>query len=218
MSFVGSYRRIGAVVAPVLAVTLPMPTRGIADTGTSTRDSVSWSRFAFDNANRGYNPFETVLSTSNVKGLHQLWKATTEGELSGSPVLVGDVVYVGSSDRSLYAFKASNGTLKWKARLGDEVEATPAVVEGVVYVGCWDGYLYAFDASTGALRWKARTGGPIDAGSPLVAGGIVYASSLDGKLYAFDAATGTPRWVTVTHGEINHGPALANGLLYVGSL
>jgi outer membrane protein assembly factor BamB len=64
-------------------------------------------------------------------------------------------VYIGSADKSLYAFDAAgtsnrcSGTPKtcnplWTGATADEVYSSPAVVNGVVYVGSLDNRLYVF--------------------------------------------------------------------------
>ena len=42
------------------------------------------------------------------------WKFKTQGRVVSSPVLVGDAVYVGSTDGNLYALNRADGTLRWK--------------------------------------------------------------------------------------------------------
>jgi polyvinyl alcohol dehydrogenase (cytochrome) len=86
-------------------------------------------------------------------------------------------VYFGGG-KTLYALRASDGSVRWKHELnprgaaGDptEIESSPAVVGGLVVVG-WDVHnsprgapagVLALDATTGKLRWRtvlAPTGG-----------------------------------------------------------
>jgi len=59
------------------------------------------------------------------------------------------VIYVGSYDYKLYAFKADGCgqpacSSLWTASTGNAVDSSPAVANGVVYVGSWDHKLYAF--------------------------------------------------------------------------
>ena len=63
-----------------------------------------------------------------------LWKFNTGGQV-GSPTVVDGVVYVGSYDRKIYAFDASDGSVLWSYATGGIVVSRPAVVNGVVYVG-----------------------------------------------------------------------------------
>jgi len=79
---------------------------------------------------------------------------------------------VGSSDRSVYALNADDGTKLWSAYTNGEVTSSPAVVDGVVYVGSKDRQVYAFDATTGTKLWSAYTNGEVTS-SPAVVDGVV---------------------------------------------
>ena len=73
-------------------------------------------------------------------------------EVISSPAVVGDVVYVGSTDHHLYAIDRSSGALNWK------FESSPVVADGTVYFASYDGFFYALDAA-GKLKWKLQTAG-----------------------------------------------------------
>jgi outer membrane protein assembly factor BamB len=182
-----------------------------------------WPQFRFNLRHSGYNPFENVINTGNVSSLDLAWTATTGGMVQSSPAVVGGVVYVGASDKNLYAFDALTGAVKsgWPKLLSNMVDSSsPAVANGVVYIGDLGGKLYAFNASTGALLsgWPVTAGNAIES-SPAVANGVVYVASWDGKVYAFDAVSGTPKagWPVTTTGPINSSPAVVNGVVYVAS-
>ena len=133
----------------------------------------------------------------------------------------------------------------WTAPTGSVSSSSPTVVDGVVYVGSSNGNLYAFDASgvsgcagtpkVCAPLWTAPAGNDL-VSSPAVAGGVVYIGSneldpsstfTDGYLYAFDAAgvsgcSGDPKvcaplWKSHT-GQSQSSPAVADGVVYIGSL
>src|SRR5260370_11719771 len=93
----------------------------------------------------------------------ELWAAATGRtayQEAGSPAVAKGIVYVGSNDHKLYAFKATNGQKLWSAPTGDTITSSPAVANGVVYVGSWDHKLYAFNATSGRKLLSAITAGP----------------------------------------------------------
>ena len=144
-----------------------------------------WAQFHFGLHHTGYNPYENVLSSSNVSALTLDWSYATGNSVYSSPAVANGLVYVGSDDDKLYALDAVTGSLKWSYATGESIgESSPAVANGVVYVGSFDGKLYALDAVTGALKWSYTTGNGIDS-SPAVANGVVYVGSDDGNVYAF---------------------------------
>ena len=104
----------------------------------------NWSRFRFGNAHTGYNPYENVLSASNVSGMVLDWSYPIGDLIFSSAAVANGVVYVGSQDGKVYAFDASTGAVLWSYETGDRVTSSPAVANGVVYVGSQDGKVYAF--------------------------------------------------------------------------
>src|SRR4051812_28427630 len=77
------------------------------------------------------------------------WKFRTEGRVVSSPVVIGETVFVGSSDGNLYALNRGDGSLRWKFATKGAVNSSPAVARGLVFVSSLDGRVYAIDASTG---------------------------------------------------------------------
>ena len=182
-----------------------------------------------------------VYSGPGVPQLHGVkWKFHTAGQVISSPTVVGDVVYVGSTDHHLYAIDRSSGTLKWKFESGSRINSSPAVADGTVYFASYDGFFYALDAAGGKLKWKFQTAGerrftakhihgaqpatesmpdPFDfyLSSPVVAGGVVYFGSGDGNVYALDPNSGRVKWKFGTGDVVHASPALAEGTIFIGS-
>lgn len=168
------------------------------------------------------------------------WKFKTGGRVISSPLVVGDAVYVGSTDGALYALARADGTLRWKFATAGPVNSSPAFSDGVVYVGSIDGNVYAVDAAKGTKRWAFATRGerrftvpgihgaiprtermpdPYDVflSSPTMVSGLVYIGSGDQQVYALDAATGALRWSFATGDVVHASPTVADGVVYIGS-
>jgi len=164
------------------------------------------------------NPAHSGIGQGNETiGSSLLWKYVTGNQVWSSPAIVGDSLYIGSSDYYVYSLNATSGALLWKHATGNEVRSSPTVAGGIVYVGSMDYSVYALNASTGSLVWSHATGNVTDS-SPVVAGGVVYVGSLDGKLYAFNAANGSVLWTFATGAQVVSSPAFAGGVVYVGSM
>jgi hypothetical protein len=56
------------------------------------------------------------------------WRFKTNGPVISSPVVAGNIVYIGSEDKSVYALRLANGTKVWSAPTQDTIEATPRIV------------------------------------------------------------------------------------------
>ena len=104
----------------------------------------NWSEFRRGPTHNGYNAVENVLSPATVPGLSLHWSEATGNQINSSPAVGNGVVYVGSFDNNLYAFKASSGALLWSAATGKVIYSSPAVTNGMVYIGSYDNSLYAF--------------------------------------------------------------------------
>ena len=149
------------------------------------------------------------------------------GQCDIVPAVLNGVLYVGSSDGSLYAMSASTGAILWTGSTGGEIDGSPAVQGKALYVGSEDGTLYAFPttcpspATSCSAIWSAPTGAPITT-SPAVAYNEVYIGSNDGILHGWSTlACGSPpcnpSWSIVLSTGALSSPAIANGVIYVGS-
>src|SRR2546422_4962025 len=123
------------------------------DSGTRARASffvrTNWAMFRGGPARTGFNPYENVISPSNVSGLHKAWTAPL-GTSFASPALVDGVLYEGAYyNDHFYALDHATGAVLWTFPTGP-IESSAAVVNGVVYVASDSGDVFALDASTGA--------------------------------------------------------------------
>jgi len=113
-----------------------------------------------------------------------LWSLQMGRGETSSPVIVGNILYMGSDNR-LVAVDLQSHTVLWEFETGGAVRSSPAVAGSVVFVGSTDGRLYAVDAATGEKLWDFLTGDKITS-SPAVANGVVYVGSHDGNVYAIE--------------------------------
>ena len=84
------------------------------------------------------------------------WRYDTEGGVVGSPVVLGDTLWIGSADGTLNALRVSTGDLLWRVDLGSPVASTAAVAGGVLIAGTRDGSFHGLASSTGARRWQVN--------------------------------------------------------------
>ena len=207
----------GATATTVAAPTMTATTAANAYNAAVAAQGVM---FGFDVQHTHVNPYEAVLTSSNIARLAKTWTYPISRDafylIPSSPVVANGVLYIGAEDHILYALDARSGTLLWHFQTGSVIISTPAVANGMVYVGSLDGTLYALDARSGTLVWHFTSRNGIRS-SPALVNGMVYVGSRDGILYALDAHAGTLVWSYQTGGEIWSSPAVANGMVYVGS-
>ncbi|MBV2355551.1 PQQ-binding-like beta-propeller repeat protein [Streptomyces sp. J2-1] len=124
-------------------------------------------------------------------------------------------VYAAAWDHFVYAFDASDGTVRWRTATGGELQGGPVVAGDTVLVGSGDRHLYAFDAATGAPRWTFRTEGRVVA-SPAVHDGLVWAGCTEGLLYGLSPADGTEVRRHSLGAAVRSTPVAHGACLYVG--
>jgi hypothetical protein len=210
--------RFGVILMAGMAITVPSTARSLGmDTlgGPSPAVHADWPHFHFDAANTGFNPFEDMISTSNVGSLVQKWAVSTAPGASPSPIVYRGLVYVAPADGVVRALDAATGAVAWSYDTGGVTDGdAPTAANGMVFVGNDEGVVSALDAATGGSLWSVRLG-TIISHSPTVESGTVYVTVIDGPtsfVDALDASTGDVRW---SHGIAAAGtPGLANGLVY----
>lgn len=176
--------------------------------------AADWARL------RGPNGAGVVSEATPVKftAKDQLWKTPIAGTGHGSPIIVGDRVFLQASSnddskRSLICLSAMTGKIEWTKEIGGQkapihkkntmASSTPASDGERVFATVWDGAalsLYAYDLA-GKELWNASLGSYAAqhgaAHSPMVFGGLVYMnvdSDSSAKLVAYDAVKGTETW------------------------
>jgi outer membrane protein assembly factor BamB len=109
------------------------------------------------------------------------------GVVSGTPAIVGNIVYFGSAAAKVYAVNVYGGALSiWSYSTAGKVNSGLAADSTTAYAGDDDGHLYAIDTSSVSLRWRYQVGAAIQ--SPiLLADGVVYFGSQDRHVYALRA-------------------------------
>lgn len=152
----------------------------------------SWPMWQYNLSGSRFAP-RTPINPGNVGQLTEKWAFTfprIPGVFPGSqPAVVGNRLFVGSTDAKFYALNATTGATLWSYDLTavagpatdtnpDPVRDGPAVVRNTVYFGDSRGYLFALNARTGALRWATlldTTNPDVElTGSPIVYRGLVY--------------------------------------------
>jgi len=120
------------------------------------------------------------------------WKIEFDGSGS-SPVMVGDVLYVGSADGAAYALDSKTGETRWRFQTGDNL--APAA-SGSQAITVPRGTSVADQIVAGmntAEQQRARGTRRIDM-TPAVEKGTVFIGAGDHSFYAIDAATGKKKW------------------------
>ena len=85
------------------------------------------------------------LYVLNATSGELLWKYSTEGPITASPIVsINEIVYIGSRDGKIYALKTENGDLVWSDSTGSSMEVTPVLDNGILFVASSDGTIRAY--------------------------------------------------------------------------
>jgi outer membrane protein assembly factor BamB len=104
-------------------------------------------------------------------------------------------VFVGSSDRGLYAVRADDGTVLWRFETLGFVQCAPLYdpTEDVLYFGSNDGALYKVRAKNGQLLWRFMTNAEVSR-RPVLANGTLFVANANDTVLALDPKNGELRW------------------------
>ncbi|AKB85877.1 hypothetical protein MCMEM_1824 [Methanococcoides methylutens MM1] len=168
----------------------------------------------------GHDSQHTSYSTENIDlPLKLLWKTEIEGPIYSSPVVSGDLVYVGSSDYYLHTFEAKTGDKKFnyesfKYPLYATAASTPLVTDNSIYTSSYDDRVYAY-YKKGELKWKYCVGRATYS-SPAIHNETIYIGTRNG-ICAFGKDDGSLKWEYETTGMVYSSPAVSENGVYVAS-
>jgi len=154
-----------------------------------------------------------IFALSAKTGIVKWTKGTFYHADIWAPAVAQGIAYFANVMGELDALDARTGTSLWQQRPGGGLSGSPAVDGGVTY-GNFDGRLEALDARTGAERWSAG----VTSGSSAVGKSHVYTASEYSFLTDINTANGDVKYNIYTHQAVRAAPALANGVLYAGSV
>ena len=117
--------------------------------------------------NTRFNTVEIAgLEASDVPNLRLKWAFAYPNatRARSQPVIVGNTVFMGSQDGTIYALDVESGCVRWSFEADAEVRSALAIeaAQGgenghgpYAYFGDFIGHVYALDAGSGTLVWKS---------------------------------------------------------------
>ena len=102
-------RRLRRRLRTLLLVTSLLGSLTVVSQAISEGGSAEWSTIGRDAANSRNQPFEHAINVSSARTLEPKWVATTTGDVSGTPAVVGGAVYFGDFGGTLWKLDAETG-------------------------------------------------------------------------------------------------------------
>lgn len=193
--------------------------------GESRAEANAWRFWGGDLHNTHSSSFERRLRPGNVPGLSVKWTFVAGGEISATPTVESDAVYVPDWGGNVYKIDAQTGATVWSRNLSEHTGVAgslsrnaPAIADGMLILGDQStGTVLALDKFSGDLLWKTLVD-PHPAAritsSPVVYGDRVYVGvssreesfalqpgyqfSFRGSIQALDITTGKVVWTVNT--------------------
>jgi polyvinyl alcohol dehydrogenase (cytochrome) len=177
----------------LLASTVLLVAVGKAQTARDD-PSGSWLSAGGDAINSRSQPDERRISTANVSSLKTKWVFTAGGDISATPTVAGNAVYVPDWAGELFAVRRNDGSVLWSHMIAD-----------------YDGFTGAYTRVSPAIHGADLIIGDIQSGTAVHKGANVI---------AIDRATGVRRWITQVDDHpaaiVTGSPLVFDDVVYVG--
>jgi outer membrane protein assembly factor BamB len=136
---------------------------------------------------------------------------------TAAPVLVGGVLFVGSTDGHILAIDPVHGAVKWRTDAGGKICASVAVAGDRLIVGAMDGSLLALRRTDGGVVWRRKLAAGI-VSAPVIYRGTAIVGARDYLMHAVRLTDGGDVWTQHFWASwVESAPRIVDDVLYVGS-
>src|SRR5215831_1524793 len=163
-------------------------------TGQDTSIRADWTLSGHDINNSRSQPLETRISPATANQLAVKWSFTTGGDVSATPTVADNTVYLPDWGGNLYALRADTGQQIWSRKIssytgigqiGVVSRVSPSIFQDTLILGDnvtasqqHDGaHVFAVDRATGNLRWITQVDphpAAVITSHPQISGNVVY--------------------------------------------
>jgi len=158
-------------------------------------------------------PSKNHFICMNLHTRKPLWKVRLK-DVSGTPIIVDNRIYVASSLGRVYCYERLTGTMIWRDSVGGNSIAGPSYGEDVVYFPFDNGILHGFEAGSGKEIITVNLQQPLV--SKVAVDDRVYVSGVDGGVYAVSREDGATVWSRQFDRSIWTSPAVDEQRVYIG--
>ncbi|HEU5347102.1 MAG TPA: PQQ-binding-like beta-propeller repeat protein, partial [Ktedonobacterales bacterium] len=146
-----------------------------------------------------------------------LWRFQQIGMRMLGPALSGNVLYVASKYRRIFALDSEDGTIRWLTPATFSPTSPPTIADNQIYIAAANSAC-ALDTS-GTEVWRNPEVGAVNTGM-VVANKLVYIGAQAGTVFALNTADGARRWKFATDDQIYIMPVVdtQQGAVYIGDM
>jgi len=192
--------------------------------------SVDWRTFSYDANNSRNNRSEVTISVSNVANLTVRWARELLGNgVTGTPIAIGDRVYVNDFSGRQYALRADDGMNAYETPVLYGFRSGTPLVSGNAVYSAIGNTLFARDRMTGTAIWQTvlhtEPNVMIDS-SPVMIEGMVVTGianfqlvtsgpyTAHGAIVAIDAMSGEQVWKLIPGKDSGAGVSIWSSAAY----
>jgi outer membrane protein assembly factor BamB len=176
----------------------------------------------------GFTPFGTLygglilrcgldgkLYCINPETGAELWSSKVGQRLFGSPIAIGEDLFVANDQGSLYQLDFANGSIMKQATISGPVLGAMATDNKNLFFITDDGLLHSVNVSNLQERWKTPVAVYTDS-TPAVDAGIIYLADQKGTAMAVNVSDGKVRWSTELGDEFTRCPVVGKTHILFG--
>nr|WP_255596757.1 PQQ-like beta-propeller repeat protein [Cognatishimia sp. MH4019] len=204
----------------------PSPSNMVGGAGPVVGDKLAVFAFGSGELVGAFRKGGVQVWNSSVSGARQGRAYTTVTDITGDPVIDGDVIYAANQSGRIVALNAGSGERIWTAKEGAYSPVWPS--DNAVFLASDEGKLVRLEAATGAEVWSVdlpyfkkerprRKKAVFAHYGPVLAGGRLIVASSDGLIRSFDPVSGALISTVDIPGGATTNPVVVNGTLYVVS-
>lgn len=123
----------------------------------------------------------------------EVWAFDPPGYIYPYSIATDQTVFLGSTEKTLYALDLLSGLEKWHFEGTDSI-GDPALGNNLVFLGSENGDLYALDQESGIEIWRHQTPGRTDLSEIVLSHSRVIFSDFVNSVYAVEEDTGELAW------------------------
>lgn len=144
------------------------------------------------------------------------WSVELGAKIYGSPLVIKDLVVVGTDGDALFALSLADGVRRWMTSLGDDCDTSPAPGQNDTIVVAAGNVLYSVQLN-GKVLWRVKATRKLRASPAVTEDGAIYVGSQDHHLYAVTSKGGV-RWRRDLGAAVDCAAAIAeDGVVYAAS-
>ena len=133
------------------------------------------------------------IQSINLKNKVLNWKTETGNAIYFSPIIVKNILVIGTIEGNLLGFDAASGKQKWNIPVGGVLVGSPIAESNKIYTASSTAFI-CIDAVSGKVIWKNNLSQSYSQGTPLIQDDKIIFGAWDTNLYCLNKITGELIW------------------------